>query len=110
MSLVQVNADNFNAEVKDSKTPVIVDFWAPWCGPCQQLGPVFEELSKDYEGKLKFVKVNVDENQEIAGEVGVQGIPTLLVLSKGEEIDRLVGAMPKEMLKQKIDDALSKVK
>ena len=105
--MLELKKDNFEAEVKKSDIPVIVDFWASWCGPCMNLAPIFEETSKDYEGKLKFAKVNVEENQDLAGEFNVRGIPCLIIFNKGEEVERLVGSMEKDALKEKIDGILS---
>jgi thioredoxin 1 len=109
MSVVELNADNFEQEVKQSDIPVIIDFWAEWCGPCQMMGPVFKELSSEYEGKLKFVKANTETNGPVAAEFGVQSIPTLVIVKDGKEVDRLVGFAPKEVLKNNIDQALSKL-
>tara|TARA_Y100000310_G_scaffold275528_2_gene292107 strand:+ start:892 stop:1218 length:327 start_codon:yes stop_codon:yes gene_type:complete len=107
--VVEINQDNFTKEVLKSETPVIVDFWAAWCGPCKMLAPVFEELSKDYEGKLKFAKVNVEDEKELAGKYGVRGIPNLKVLNKGEVVGEIVGFKPKEELKKDIDAILAKI-
>ena len=104
--MLELKKDNFEKEVKRADTPVIVDFWASWCGPCMNLAPIFEELSKDFTGKLKFAKVNVEENQDLAGEHGVRGIPCLIIFNKGEEVERLVGFATKEALKGKIDEIL----
>lgn len=108
--VLHITKDNFEKEIKQSKTPVIVDFWAEWCGPCKMMGPVFEEISKDYAGKLKFVKVDTDKEHDVAENFDISGIPTLIVLNKGEEVDRIVGFAPKPMLKQKIDEILRKIK
>lgn len=108
MAVTQLTPDNFESEVKQSDIPVLVDFWAPWCESCKMMGPVFEELSGEYEGKVKFTKLNTEEYPQLAGQFGIQGIPTLLVMKGGGEIDRLVGFAPKDQLKQKIDDAVSK--
>jgi thioredoxin 1 len=107
--MLELNKDNFEKEVKKSDTPVIVDFWASWCGPCMNLAPIFEEISKGYKGKLKFAKVNVEENQELAGEFSVRGIPCLIVFNKGEEVERIVGALPKDSLKEQIDGILNDI-
>jgi thioredoxin 1 len=104
-----VNNDNFKKEVLESKIPVIVDFWAAWCGPCKMMGPVFEDLSKDYKGKLKFAKINVEEEEDIASENDIMGIPCLIVFNKGKEIDRITGFLQKDQLKQKIDEILGKI-
>ena len=103
MAVVHLNNENFVKEVEQSNIPVLIDFWAPWCGPCQMMGPVFEELSNDYAGKVKFAKLNTDEYPELAQKFGIMGIPTLIMTKDGQEIDRVVGFAPKEVLKQKID-------
>ena len=107
--MLELTKNNFEKEVKNSDTPVIVDFWASWCGPCMNLAPIFEETSKDYSGKLKFAKLNVEENSDLSGEFGVRGIPCLIVFNKGKEVDRIVGSMEKDALKEKIDAILGKI-
>lgn len=106
MAVKEINKSNFRKEVAESKIPVIIDFWAPWCGPCKMMGPVFEELSRDFEGKLAFAKVNVDEENELANQFTVQGIPCLILTKKGKEVDRIVGFMQKDSLKEKIKEIL----
>jgi thioredoxin 1 len=108
MPLVHLSDASFDQEVIKSDLPVIVDFWAAWCGPCRMVAPVFEELSGDYAGRLKFGKVDVDANPATAGRYGIRSIPSLLVFKGGAVVDTIVGAMPKAALAQKIDAALAK--
>lgn len=95
--------ENFDQEVKQSILPVLVDFWAPWCGPCKMVGPVVESLAADNEGKLAVGKVNVDENKELAAQFGIRGIPTLVIFKDGSEAQRIVGAQGKAQLQKVID-------
>lgn len=104
----EVSEADFPNEVLKSSTPVVVDFWAQWCGPCKMLGPIFEELSKDYKDKVKFVKFNVDMGESVPGEYGVMSIPTLIMFHKGKEVERVIGALPKDRLKSVIDSMLKK--
>ncbi len=102
-----VTSRNFQEEVMESNVPVIIDFWAEWCMPCRIVAPIFEELAKEYAGKMKFAKVNVDENPDLAATFGIHSIPTFLVFHKGKVVEKLVGAMPKEHFKKFIDQILS---
>ncbi|TAJ88942.1 thioredoxin [bacterium] len=106
-AITQVGDDTFEAEVIRSNLPVLIDFWAPWCGPCKSIAPVIEELAREYEGKLKVAKLNVDENPVTPSRYGVRGIPNLLILKGGTVKEQLVGAVPKARLVQAIESALS---
>jgi thioredoxin 1 len=103
---VAVTEQNFDAEVLKSKTPVLVDFWAAWCGPCRAVAPTVEELATEYSGRLKVVKLDVDENQEISVRYGVQSIPTLMLFKDGNAVERLIGAYPKRAIVSKIEPHL----
>lgn len=104
-----VDAKSWQTEVMDSQLPVFVDFWAEWCGPCRMVSPVVEELSDDYKGKVNFVKVNVDQANELASKYNIFSIPTLAIFNKGEIISQQVGAASKESYKNMIEKALEKV-
>jgi thioredoxin 1 len=97
---------NFQKEVLESEQPAIVDFWASWCGPCKMIAPIFEELSTQYTGKVKFVKVNVDENPKTPANYGVRGIPTLIMFKGGKVVDQVVGAVPKGQLENIVKKVL----
>ena len=97
MATVTVNADNFDAEVLGASQPVVVDFWAEWCGPCKQIAPALEEISEEHPG-VTIAKLNIDENQELAAKYGVRSIPTLIAFKGGEPTDMKVGAVPKSSL------------
>ena len=106
MATVAVTDATFDAEVKNSDIPVVVDFWAEWCGPCKQIGPALEELSSDYEGKVKIVKVDVDSNPNSAAAMGVRGIPALFIFKDGQVVSNRAGAAPKAALQGWIEDSI----
>ena len=106
MATVAVTDDTFDAEVRQSDIPVVVDFWAEWCGPCKQIGPALEELSSEMEGKVKIVKVNVDENPNAPAQMGVRGIPALFLFKNGEVVSNKIGAAPKASLESWIKEEI----
>ncbi len=103
---VEVNDSNFDQMVLQSKTPVLVDFWAAWCGPCRMVEPLVEELAGEYEGKVTMVKLNVDENPQIASQYGVMSIPTLFIFKDGAPVSNIVGFRPKAELQRSLDAVL----
>lgn len=103
----QFTDSTWEQEVLNSDKPVLVDFWAEWCGPCRMIGPLVEELSSEYDGKALIGKLNVDENPGVASKYGIRSIPTLLVFKGGEVVDKIVGAVPKSMLAQKLEAQLN---
>lgn len=106
MSTLAVTDATFDAEVRKSAVPVVVDFWAEWCGPCKQIGPSLEELSAHYAGRVKIVKVNVDENPDLPAQLGVRGIPALFLFKNGQVVSNKVGAAPKAALQNWIDASI----
>ncbi len=103
MKEITITQDNFDEEVIKSTTPIIVDFWAEWCGPCRAIGPVIEELSKEYDGKVNVGKVNVDNNPQVSMNYGITSIPAILFIKDGQVVDKLVGAQPKGNFVKKIE-------
>ena len=103
---VEIEEAKFDEAVLKSTMPVLVDFWAPWCGPCRMVAPVVEELSDDYDGKVNFVKINVDNNPKIASQYGIMSIPTLMVFKDGQPIDTIIGFRPKDELKKSLETVL----
>jgi thioredoxin len=104
--VVHVNDDNFQTEVLDSSSPVLVDFSAAWCGPCKQLAPIVEDLAKEYDGRLKVAKIDVEESQQTAMKYGIMSVPTLLFLVDGKVTDQLVGSVPRQTLEERISKVL----
>ena len=102
----QVSDASFDSDVLQADMPVLIDFWAPWCGPCKAIGPVVEELAGEYDGRLKVVKMNVDDNQQTPAQYGVRGIPNLILFKSGEVKQQIVGAVPKGHLVKAIDEVV----
>ena len=103
---LEITDSNFDELVLQSDKPVVVDFWAEWCGPCKMIGPIIDEMSKDYEGKALIGKVNVDQNANVSAQFGVRSIPTVLFIKNGEVVDKTVGAVPKATLDSKLEALL----
>ena len=103
MAAMHVTEKNFDAEVLKSSVPVLVDFWAEWCGPCRMIAPIIDEVAKELAGKIKVVKINIDEAQDLATSFNIMSIPTLLIFKNGKPVEQLVGAMPKAQLIAKIN-------
>ena len=106
-NVLEISDQTFDQEVLNSATPVLIDFWAPWCGPCKAIAPVVEEVAGTYAGRLKVVKMNVDDNPQTPSRYGVRGIPNLILFKRGQVADQIVGAVPKAHLVRAIDNALA---
>ena len=104
--VIESNDSNFENDVLKSDIPVLVDFWAPWCGPCKAVAPILEEISIELKDKIKIIKINVDDNQEYAAKYGIQSIPTLLVFNKGELKNQIIGALPKNEIEKFLLDEI----
>ena len=105
-NVIELTDDNYESTIKDSSEPVLIDFWAEWCGPCRRVGPIIDELATEYDGKVKICKVNIDEHQNAANQLGVRSIPTIALFKGGELVERMVGAQPKDILTEAIDKIL----
>lgn len=104
--MAEITDANYDDEVANCDLPVVLDLWAPWCGPCRMVAPVMEDLAEQYEGKVKVCKLNVDENPATAGRFGVNAIPTVLLIQDGDEVNRFVGVQPKDSYQKAIDDLI----
>ena len=107
MAALEVTDDSFSDEVLNSELPVLVDFWAEWCGPCKMVSPIVEELANEYNGKVKVAKLDVDSNPQTATNYGIRGIPTLLMFKDGSAVDQIVGAVPKTQIAERLDKIIS---
>ncbi len=104
--IVNLTTDTFKTTIASASTPVLVDFWAPWCGPCKAIAPILEELAVEFAGKLRIAKVNIDDNDAIAAEHGIRAIPTMLLFKNGKLVEQIVGMLPKAALKDKLQAQL----
>ncbi len=105
--LIEVTDEEFDEEVLQADLPVLVDFWAEWCGPCKIVGPIVEELAEEYDGRVKFVKLDTEENFEVPDRYGIRNLPTLLVFKGGEQVDQVFGALPKAELKRTLEKVIA---
>ena len=106
-SIIELSDSTFESEVVNSDVPVLVDFWAPWCGPCRAIAPIVEEISSSYEGKIKVGRMNVDENQSTTMKFGIRSIPTIIMFKDGEAVDQIIGAVPKGEIERVVDKSLA---
>ena len=104
---VEITDENFQQEVLDSETPVLVDFWADWCQPCKMIAPVVEQIAEEYDGKVKIGKLDVDSNQQTSQAMGIRGIPALIIFNNGKPVDQIIGVVPKSIIQKKIDEVLA---
>ena len=107
-NVMPVTDGEFESQVVQADVPVLVDFWAEWCGPCKMIAPIVEELSQEYDGQIRFTKMDVDSNPMTAASLGIRSIPTLLIFRGGKPVEQVVGAVPKAMLKKRLESALAK--
>ena len=105
--IIELSDSTFESEVVNSDLPVLVDFWAPWCGPCRAIAPIVEEISSSYEGKIKVGRMNVDENQSTTMKFGIRSIPTIIMFKDGEAVDQIIGAVPKGEIERVVDKSLA---
>ena len=106
-AIIELSDSTFESEVVNSDVPVLVDFWAPWCGPCRAIAPIVEEISSSYEGKIKVGRMNVDENQSTTMKFGIRSIPTIIMFKDGEAVDQIIGAVPKGEIERVVDKSLA---
>lgn len=106
-AIIEISDSNFESEVVKSDVPVLVDFWAPWCGPCRAIAPIVEEISSAYEGKIKVGKMNVDENQSTTMKFGIRSIPTIIMFKGGEAVDQIIGAVPKGEIEKVVEKSIA---
>ena len=104
---VEITDENFQTEVLNSETPVLVDFWADWCQPCKMIAPVVEQIAEEYDGKVKIGKLDVDSNQQTSQAMGIRGIPALIIFNNGKPVDQIIGVVPKSIIQKKIDEVLA---
>ena len=104
---VEITDENFQQEVLNSETPVLVDFWADWCQPCKMIAPVVEQIAEEYDGKVKICKLDVDSNQQTSQAMGIRGIPALIIFNNGKPVDQIIGVVPKSIIQKKIDEVLA---